>query len=45
MPWTPDNRNTLPVTVMLPTSKLRFEKAFFTNTVTRKVPATQRVKG
>lgn len=37
-------RNSLPETVMLPMSRLKFEKAFLTVTVTRKVPAMQRVE-
>ena len=32
------------MTVMLPIFKLKFEKVFLTSTVTRKVPAMQRVE-
>lgn len=41
-PWTPECGNTLPVTVTLPMSKLKSERAFRTCTVTRKLPAMQR---
>ena len=37
-------RKFLPVTVKLPISKLKFEKASLTSTVTRKVPAIQKVE-